>query len=146
MSTDVQVEVVIRRSPAEVAAFMFDPQNDPSWTGGVVEVKPERAGRLQPGSKVERLSEFLGRRFAYRYDVVDMAEDRFVEMVVEQPFPMQIRYQLDPVPEGTRASIRARGDASGFYRLASPLLNWMVRRNIQRDLESLRDQLERRDG
>lgn len=37
--------------------------------------------------------------------------------------------------------LHARGDALGFYRIASPILNRMVRRNIRKDLELLRTKL-----
>src|SRR5262249_21201742 len=119
MSTDVRVHVTIRRPRAEVASFMFDPTNDTLWTTGVIDVRPLAPARLGVGSKVERTSKFLGRTFAYHYEVVEADGDRTVAMKVEQPFPMQIRYALDESPEGTVASIHATGEAGGFYRLAA---------------------------
>jgi hypothetical protein len=117
---------------------MFDPSNDAAWTTGVIAVNPLTPGRLHAGSRVERTVKFLGKRFSYTYDVVDALDDAYVEMAVSQPFPMQIRYELQAVaPSSTRVAIHARGDASGFYRLMSPILNRMVRRNIRRDLEAL---------
>ena len=144
MSIDVKPEVVIGRPRAEVAAFMFDPSNDAIWTGGVVESKPLQPGRLVKGALVDRVSKFIGRTFGYRYVVIDAAGDDFVVMKVEQPFPMQIRYQLDEAPGGTRASIRAQGDATGFFKMAAPLMAIMVRRNITNDLETLKAYLEGR--
>ncbi len=145
MSIDVKPEVLIARSRAEVAAFMFDPSNDAVWTGGVVESKPLRPGRLVRGALVERVSKFMGRTFGYRYEVVDASGDDYVVMKVEQPFPMQIRYQLDEAPGGaTRASIRAQGDATGFFKMAAPLMAIMVKRNITNDLETLKAYLEAR--
>ena len=144
MSTDVRVEVTIQRSRAQVAAFMFNPTNDAIWTTGVVDVRPLTEGRLRVGSKVERTSKFLGRQFAYQYEVVEADDDRLVAMRVEQPFPMVIRYELLDASEGagTRATIHARGNAGGFYRIAAPLLNRMVKRSITNDLESLKEYLE----
>ena|SRR5438132_7865721 len=142
MATDVRVEVVVRRPRREVADYMFDPKNDAEWTTGVIEARPLTAGRLRSGSRVERIVKFLGRRFAYQYDVVAADDDRLVEMHVERPFPMQVRYELSDAPEGTRAVIVARGEAGGFFRLAAPLLNRMVRRNIQKDLEALKAHVE----
>src|SRR5688572_21927056 len=141
MATDVKVDVEIQRPREAVAAYMFDPSHDVEWTTGVIAVNPLTPGRLQKGSKVERTVKFLFKKFGYQYEVVDAGDD-FVEMTVEQPFPMRVRYQLDPAGAATRASIHARGDASGFYRLASPLLNRMVRRNIRKDLENLKRRLE----
>ena len=144
MSIDVKPEVIIAKPRGEVAAFMFDPANDAIWTGGVVESKPLQPGRLKTGAQVERISKFMGRTFPYRYEVIDAAGDEHVVMKVEQPFPMQIRYQLDEVPGGTRASIRAQGDATGFFKMAGPLMAIMVRRNITNDLETMKAYLEGR--
>lgn len=122
---------------------MFEPRNDVSWTSGVVDVRPLTEGRLRVGSRVERTSRFLGRTFAYQYEVVEADGDRMVAMHVEQPFPMQIRYELAEAADGaTVATIHAKGEAGGFYRLAAPLLNRMVRRNITKDLAALKAQLE----
>ena len=138
MPTDVRVELEIPRARAEVAAYMFDPSHDAAWTSGVIAVNPLTPGRLRAGSRVERTVKFLGKRFSYLYEVVDARGDEHVELRVDQPFPMQVRYQLDAVgAAATRVAIHARGDASGFYRLMSPIMNPMVRRNIRRDLEGL---------
>jgi hypothetical protein len=123
---------------------MFDPRNDADWTRNVRAVRPLTAGRLRPGSKVERIVRFLGREFGYMYEVVAADADRFVEMVVQQPFPMQIRYQLDDVAGGTRVVIHARGDAGGFFRWAGPLMRVMVARSIGTDLRTLKARVEAR--
>ena len=137
MPTDVQVEVSIRRPPGEIRAIMFDPRRDAEWTTGVEASRPLTDGPLHAGSLVERDVKFAGRRFTYRYEVVT-TDERTLELRVARPFPMQVTYRLDDAPDGTRVSIHARGDAGGFFKLAGPLLNPMVRRNIRRDLEALR--------
>ena len=142
MSVDVASEIVIFRPRAAVAAYMFDPRNDANWTSGVIESRPLQEGRLGKGSRVERISKFLGRRFGYTYEVVQADDDRLVEMSVTKPFPMQIRYELEDVPQGTLVRIRARGQAGSFFRVAAPLLGAMVKRNISNDLGLLKQQLE----
>lgn len=121
---------------------MFDPAYDARWTGGVVSSRAITPGPLRPGSAVERTVRFVGRTFTYRYDVVAGDGQREIELRVENPFPMRVRYLLEEVAEGTRASIHATGDAGGFFRLAGPLLDVMVRRSIGRDLTALRRTLE----
>jgi hypothetical protein len=142
MRVDVKPEVFIGRPAAEVAAFMFDPRNDPLWTQGVVSSRPDSEGRLRNGTRVDREVKFLGRQFGYQYVVVDASGDEFVEMRVTDPFPMHIRYELTPSGNGTIARIWARGDASGFFRLVGPLMGFFVRRNIQRDLTALKRAVE----
>jgi hypothetical protein len=58
-------------------------------------------------------------------------------MAVEKPFPMQIRYELEDAPGGTLTRIRTHGEATGFFRVAAPLLGGMVRRSIKNDLGSV---------
>lgn len=143
MSTDVRVEIVIALPRAEVAAFMFDPHNDAAWTTGVIAARPRQPGRLRAGARVERTAKFLGRTFSYEYEVTSAEGDAFVEMQVTEPFPMHIRYELADAPGGgTRASIHATGEARGFFRVAAPLLNPMVKRNIAADLKQLKQKLE----
>jgi carbon monoxide dehydrogenase subunit G len=139
--TDVRVEELIRRPPDEVASVMFDPRNDAAWTTGVIAARPLTDGRLRLGSTVERDVKFAGRRFTYRYEVV-AADERSVDLRVARPFPMTVRYVVESVPEGTRTSIHAHGDARGFFRLAGPLLDRMVRRNITKDLRALKRLVE----
>lgn len=121
---------------------MFDPRNDAVWTRAVVEVRPLTDGPLRAGSRVERVVKFLGRKFGYLYEVT-AADARSVEIKVQQPFPMHVRYELRDAPEGTLASIHTHGDATGFFRVAAPLMTRMVRRNITRDLAMLKQHLER---
>jgi hypothetical protein len=143
MSTDVCVEVTIAWPRAAVADFMFDPRNDATWTTGVVAATPRQEGRLRAGARVERTAKFLGRTFSYEYEVTAADGDTFVEMAVTEPFPMHIRYELADAPGGgTLARIHATGEARGFFRLAAPLMNPMVKRSIAADLKKLKECVE----
>ena len=95
-SVDVRPTTVIQRTPAEVAEFMFDPANDLAWTGGITSSRPEQPGPLREGHSVVRTARFLGRTFDYGYVVTAHQEDRLVEMKVDRPFPMVVRYELTP--------------------------------------------------
>lgn len=142
MAVDVKPSVVVRRSPAEVAAFMFDPANDLRWTDGITASTPARPGPLVEGATVERTARFLGRTFTYGYVVTRHEPDRLVEMRVDRPFPMTVRYLLDEHPDGTTVSIHASGSPGRFFGWASPLMTWQVRKSIAGDLERLRLCLE----
>ena len=146
MSIDVTAEATIARPRARVAAYLFDPANDPEWIGGVRTARLAGDGPVTEGSRVERVAGFLGRRIEYLVEVVEMEPARRLRMkTIAGPFPMDIEYALeDGADETTVFRNRVRGDASGFFRIASPLMAPMVRRNIQKDAERLRDVLERR--
>jgi len=143
VTVDVRPVVTIARPRAAVAAFMFDPANDLRWTGGITASRPAQPGPLVEGATVERTARFLGRSFTYGYQVTAADPGRMVELRVERPFPMLVRYELaDVAPGTTLAAIRATGSPGRFFGWATPLLGPMVRRNIAADLARLRACLE----
>ncbi|MEP7055481.1 MAG: SRPBCC family protein [Actinomycetota bacterium] len=142
MSVDVRPTILIRRSRPEVAAFMFDPVNDLLWTGGITSSRPAQAGPLVAGSRVERTARFLGRTFTYGYVVSRHEPDRLVQLTVDRPFPMIVRYELDDVPGGTLVAIHASGSPGRFFGWATGFMTRQVRRSISADLRRLRDRIE----
>lgn len=142
MAVDVRPVTVVRRPRPDVAAFMFDPANDLRWTGGIRSSEPDRPGTLVTGMTVVRTARFLGRSFTYGYVVTDHDPGRAVELRVDKPFPMTVRYELADVDGGTEVAIRASGSPGRFFGIATPLLNWQVRRSISADLARLRACLE----
>ncbi len=143
MAVDVRPSIVVRRPRPEVARFMFDPANDTRWTGGITDSRPAQPGPLRQGSVVERDARFLGRSFTYGYVVTDHAPDSLVQMKVDRPFPMLVRYELADHADGTEVAIHASGSPGRFFGWAGPLMSRMVRRSIAADLDRLRDCLER---
>ena len=145
MRIDVTAQVSVRRARAEVAAYMTDPANDPTWIGGVREVRMETPPPLHAGSRVARVAAFLGRRVEYVNEVTELDPGRVLDMrSVKAPFPMRVTYSFEDAPgAATIVRNRVRGDPGGFFALFGPLLRPLVRRSVQRDLERLRDVLER---
>ena len=128
---------------------MFDPANDLRWTGGITASRPDRPGGLREGATVVRTARFLGRTFDYGYRVTEHQPDRMVELQVERPFPMLVRYELGDVPGKhgvTSVAIHAVGSPGKFFGWATPLMRRQVRRSIAADLERLRSCLERGTG
>jgi hypothetical protein len=142
VGVDVRPEVLVHRPRADVAAFMFDPANDLRWTGGITSSRPDRPGPLRAGSTVVRTARFLGRTFDYGYVVTEHRPDELVEMRVERPFPMRVRYELADADGGTSVAIRATGSPGRFFGWATPLMTRQVRRSIAADLHRLRSCLE----
>jgi hypothetical protein len=137
MSIDITAAVRVARDPAAVARYMTDPANDPEWIGGVREVELLGGPPIAVGSRVRRVASFLGRRVEYVNEVLALDGAQLDMKSVVAPFPMRITYRFEPAPDGgTTVSNRVRG---GGIRFLAPL----VRRNVRRDLERLRDVLER---
>jgi hypothetical protein len=142
MAVDVKPSVLVRRTPAEVAAFMFDPAHDLEWTGGITSSTPAQPGPLTEGATVVRTARFLSRTFTYGYVVTRHEPDRLLELRVDRPFPMTVRYGLAEHADGTTVTIHATGSPGRFFGWATPLMARQVRRSITADLERLRRCLE----
>ena len=146
MSVDVTVEQPIARPRDTVAAFAMDPRNDRRWIGALTEVRTLTDGPVRPGTQVQRVAGFLGRRIEYVNEITELDPDRVLDMrSVKAPFPMRVTYSFEPADGGGAATIvrnRVRGAPGGFFKLFGPLLGPVVKRSVQKDLERLRDVLE----
>jgi uncharacterized membrane protein len=140
--TDVSVERRIDRPRKHVAAYAADWRNDREWIGALTDVRLVQEEPLQ----VRRLAGFLGKRIEYVNEVVEHEPGRRLVMrSVKAPFPMTVTYEFEDAGEGgSLMRIRTQGDASGFYRVAGPLLSRAVKRGLERDLATLKERLEAR--
>jgi uncharacterized membrane protein len=142
LSVDVTAEVHVARPREQVAAYMTDPANDPEWIGGLREARVLGDGPLVEGAQVARVASFLGRRIEYVNEVTRLEPGRLLDMrSVEAPFPMRITYSFEDRDGGTLVRNHVRG-GGGLFSLGSPLFAPMVRRNVRKDLERLREVLE----
>jgi hypothetical protein len=146
---DVLAQRVIALPPAMVAEYAMDWRHDAEWTQGIRTAEltaPADGGGFGTGAEVTRTAYFLGRRIDYVLRVVAHEPPTLLEMKsVTGPFPMHVTYRFDCHPDGTLASIRIRGDAGGFYRLAAPVVRFYVRSSIRRDLRDLSRNLSQAD-
>lgn len=138
-------EITIDRPVAVVAAFVSDPSNAPTWYVNIESVKWETEPPASIGSRVAFVARFLGRRLAYTYELVELVPDeRLVMRTSQGPFPMETTYTWSPTDDGTRMTLRNRGEPSGFTRVAGPFMAVAMRRANRKDLALLRTVIEGR--
>lgn len=140
---DVVNRIEIRRPRADVSAFVEEPANDTRWIGGIAKVEALTPPPFGKGTRVRRVAHFMGREIEYVLEVEEHQPGRVVAMrSVKGPFPMQVTYRFEDAGEGTAVEVRNQGEATGFFRLAAPLMAGMVSKNVQGDLERLKAALE----
>lgn len=148
VGVDVCVETTIDRPVGVVAAFAGDPFNAPDWYADIKPVDWQTAPPVAIGSRVDFVAQFLGRRLAYTYEVVELELDHLLVMrTVDGPFPMQTIYTWREVGErSTRMTQRNQGKSSGFARATAPMMELAVRRATTKDLMRLKVLLESGKG
>lgn len=144
MAVDVVTEAVIERPCAEVAEYATNPDNAPRWYVNIQSVEWGTPPPLGVGSRVAFVAQFLGRRLAYTYEVVDWVPGECLVMcTAEGPFPMETTYRWQALGKSqTRMTLRNRGEPSGFGKLAAPLIAGAMRRANRKDLDQLKSILE----
>jgi uncharacterized membrane protein len=143
VAIDTRAVIAVARPREEVAAYLRDPVNDPRWIGGLRSARLVTDPPVGVGSRVERVASFLGRRIEYVNEITELTGTRLAMRSVRSPFPMRVTYGFDDTGEAaTEVSVRVQGDASRLYRLADPLMAWLVRRSVRRDLRTLKRVLE----
>jgi uncharacterized membrane protein len=146
MTVDVSTEIVIRRPRDQVAEYSANPDNAPEWYVNIKEVRWKSPPPMSLGSKIAFVANFLGRRLAYIYEIVDLQPGRRLVMrTKEGPFPMETTYTWeDSDGGGTRMRLQNRGSPVGFSSLLAPFMAISMRRANQKDLSRLKELLERR--
>ena len=142
---DVSTEIIIDRPLECVSSFAADPDNVPAWYVNIKSVEWETEQPAAVGTRIAFVAHFLGRPLAYTYEIVELVPgERLVMRTCEGPFPMETSYAWTAVDgRRTHMKLRNRGQPTGFSRLVSPLMSWMVRRANRKDLARLKHLLER---
>ncbi len=148
MAVDVEVETVIARPVAEVAAFAGDPTYAPTWYSRISSVEWQTPPPVAVGSRMDFVAHFLRRRLAYTYEVVELVPgERLVMRTAQGPFPMQTTYTWQEVAGGsTLMTLHNTGEPSGFAGVAAPAMVVAMRRAMTGDLARLKELLETRAG
>jgi uncharacterized membrane protein len=144
---DVSVEIDVRRPAGEVFAYLEDAENNTEWIPNMVSCRWTTGPPIGIGSRYEQLSKFLGREVRTNFEVTRHQPGRLIAIQSREgsSFPITVTRSVEPLP-GSSTHVRedVQGDASGFYAIATPLLKWMVVRNIRRDYRNLKRVLEGR--
>jgi uncharacterized protein YndB with AHSA1/START domain len=137
---EIQHELEIRRDPAEVFAFLTDPQQLPAWQPNTVAVRREREGELVRGERFEEVHRTFGRELVSAVEVAELESPRlFALRILSGPLPLDGRWTLTPSMDGTLLAFTGEVAEPGLLRLAKPLLARQFR-GYHRRLKELLEQ------
>jgi len=140
---EIHVKQDIDVPTEKVFSFIADFENNPRWQKGMQSAVFTSEGELRVGSTYDQVAHFLGREIRTSFEVIEFEPGRSVAIESRSgPFPIRVRRAVEPLTSGTRVTADVSGDPTGFFRLAKPLMQAMVRRSVVKDYEQLRALLE----
>ncbi len=136
---------IIRRSIAEVFAYVSDPTNEPAWHTDAAEARPLTAGPIGVGSRIEYVFPFMGRRATSIGEVVAF-EPPHLEAIHFDSGPLglkpRITYRFEDLGSSVRFTRQAEADTPGLTRLLAPLMQRLLTGRSAVFVENLRRRLE----
>ena len=139
---DISAEIDIAAAPADVAAVMFDPQQDPQWMKVVTSVELLDPA-LAPGARVKRHGSVMGQEFSWQTEVESVHFPHVLTMkIAERMFSGTVRYDIQRNGDGSRVKIRGAGEASSLP-LPPALITGPIRSALTKDLERLKAIVEK---
>ena len=133
----------ISKPVEEVFDYLFEVDNFPEWSAPAIDVRKDAPGTLKEGDTFTVVVTFLGRRFELPYEVTDYDPLRhYTHKSTGGPIPNQWSYTFEEVSGRTRLRRVAQGEPGGFFRVAEPLFERVLKRQVRADLETVKDLLE----
>jgi carbon monoxide dehydrogenase subunit G len=131
--------------PAEAFAYLSDFSTTEEWDPGVVEAERLGDEPVGDGTEFRVVAEFLGRKSALTYRVVEFEPGRAVTLRGENATVVSLdRISVEPATSATRITYDADLSLKGPLRIADPLLGLAFNRVGDRALSGLRATLARK--
>jgi len=143
MSLRVETSVRVERPPAEVFAFISEPENLPRWDPAIREVRRKEPGPVGPGSGLIVTAQEGGRSVAIDSEVVEFERDRLFGVAATfSGVPLRLRWRLEPDGSGTRVTAEGEAELGGLLVLAGGFVRGIVSERLSRAHANLKRILE----
>ncbi|MHB8234646.1 MAG: SRPBCC family protein [Solirubrobacteraceae bacterium] len=141
---DFTIETDIARSPADVFAFITDPDKLPSWQTNTISAVVEGGGPLRIGTRLREVHLGPGgKQLVSLVEVSELEPDRLFSLrMIEGPLPVDARIVLAPSELGTHMRFTVRGEPSGPLRFLRPVMSAALKRQFREHCATLKRVLE----
>jgi uncharacterized membrane protein len=134
-------EIVVKCPRDELFAFLADPENDPQWRSGVLDLK-----RVSGSGMGARYAQGVkgpgGRRIAADIEITELTPGETIAFqTVAGPVRPRGRYLLTAADGGTRVRFELEADVKGAKRLLIPMVQKTMNNEV-RQLHSLKRVIE----
>jgi carbon monoxide dehydrogenase subunit G len=142
---DMQLKnsVTVNRPIQSVFDYASNPENVPTWQAQIMDVRKTSSGPLGEGTTAVAKVKFLGVQFEVPTETTAWDPPRsFSVQNTGGPMPMSMQFTFTPEDQATRIDHLADMELSGLYKIAGPLLEPVVQRQMQTNLGALKAVLE----
>ncbi|HUF05554.1 MAG TPA: SRPBCC family protein [Aridibacter sp.] len=142
MAIDVHSEIFIESSPEKVTEVMFNPKMDKLWIRSLTEVFPMESGLYRQGAKVERVGDFMSKRYSAKVQVMKCEPGKMVELYQDEPFEMKQKYSIREAEGGTLARVSVASIGELLFNSPVSILSKKIKEGLDDDLKNLKKLVE----
>jgi uncharacterized protein YndB with AHSA1/START domain len=140
---ELKNSIVISRSVEDVFSYMANADNLSKWMSELVEAEQASEGSVGVGTTINAVANVLGRRVENVQEVSKYEPNRkFAIKSTSGPVENEDEFTFEPVTDGTKVTRITKGEVSGFFRMAEPLVGRMLNRQFETNFANLKDLLE----
>ena len=143
----IESRVEIGAAPATVFPWLVEPDRLSRWISGFVGSEPIGSGEVRVGSRSRDIIEAEGRRFEVETEIVELrAGERLAVRITSSSHDQDDSYDLDARDGATELTYRSDMRLRGLTRLLSPLVASQLRARADKDLATLKREVEADHG
>jgi uncharacterized protein YndB with AHSA1/START domain len=133
----------INRTVEEVFAYVTDVSNLAKWDRQAGGSEQTSEGPVGLGTTYRGSYEVLGKTMDWTSEITEYEPNRKVVQKIDMgPTVMTMGWLLDPVETGTRFTISSKGYLGGLAKLAGPVLDRTMKKQMEDNLARLKAVLE----
>jgi uncharacterized protein YndB with AHSA1/START domain len=135
--------ITINRPVEEVFAYVTDIANFAKWNGQASQGEQTSQGPVGVGTTYRGAYDVMGRKMDWTSEVTEYEPNRKIAQKIDMgPTVMAMSWLVEPVEGGTKFTIRSEGEMGGLAKLAGPLMDRTMKKQMEGNLARLKALLE----
>ena len=140
---NVEKSIIIQRSVEEVFNYVSNLTHSAEWQSGLTEVRQITDKPLGVGTQYALVRTFMGRKMEANNEITEFTPDVKVAFkTISGPIPLEASYQFETAERGTKLTSKIEMHPKGFVSLAEPLISASLQRDVDANLNVLKNMLE----
>lgn len=140
---EVRVSHDVARPPADVFAYVAEPDNLPEWDVAVVQARREFAGPPQLGHRAWTIRRFPAWQAEVVWEITTFDAPTIFELrSVSGPYPMRAHYRYTPTDSGTHIDLQLEVEVEQWLMGFSQFIGNIMRNELEQSLIQLGHRLQ----